>query len=168
MDNYNNEINQPRPTQYIRIPERKELIFNFWLVFNECGVLISKILAKEYLATGSRRDKWNLLCDRASSDIELSKEFDIPKQYYVKVPMEDGTEMEIPYLHTSMLRYKRKEYNILTSAIKEIRKQYKGNPDVYIDSRPLYNATWWFDKLENVSDCPLYKKIAMNINRTDI
>jgi hypothetical protein len=168
MENFNNENNQPTPTQYIRMPERQELIFNFWLIFNECGVLTSGLLVKEYLATGSEDDKWNMLCERAETDIELAKRFDIPKRYRLSFALTDGTEMKIPYVHTSVLRHTRGGRRLFTEAINKIKKQYAQKQDVYVPYWPLYHITELFTKLEFVSDCPLYEKFAMNINRTDI
>ena len=150
--------------------EKPELIFNCWLIFNECGVLILNLLVKEYLATGSRQDKWNMLCERALTDFGIAEEFAVPEEYGSAFNSVDEKEsVIIPYIHTSILKFTNEGRDLFTDAINEIKNRYAQNPDVLVEHDPLYKMTTRFTNLlESTEDCLLYQGKSLFVKKDRI
>ena len=150
--------------------EKPGLVFNCWLIFNECGVLILNLLVKEYLATGSRQDKWNMLCERALTDYKIAEQFAVPEEYGSAFNSVDEKEsVIIPYIHTSILKFTNEGRDLFTDAINEIKNRYAQNPDVLVEHDSLYKMTTRFTNLlESTEDCLLYQGKELFVKKSRI
>jgi len=119
--------------------EKPEVILNLWYVYDDKGVIYF-LLARAYVATGSERDKLDLLHKFAGCDHLVARWFPIPERFHTNVVSETG-ETSVPVIHSGDVRSIGGAEVLFEDAITELEKELPTLGRMSIGKNPLYCLT---------------------------
>ncbi len=120
--------------------EKREVILNLWLVFNNNNVGIQGLRMQHYVVTGSDEEKLQLLQERSRQDYYAAAVVPIPGRFFtIRV---DGTEMRrVPVVKPEALEILGGPVVLFEDAIRQLETEVLKRQDLVVPKDPLVCVT---------------------------
>ena len=115
--------------------ENPEIIFNFWYVHDDMGVIYS-LRARAYVGVGTDEEKLSMLKKTSEIDYVIAHPYPIPERFHLEI-VEGSERQKMPVFHVNMLNTLDNPIALFEDAIKDIEDNLPAQTDLKISETPL-------------------------------